>query len=104
VARLLAAAEAQEAVEQVRAAVTAELSALTVESLPYDAEPDDRYVADLVASLELFAVERRVRELSSRVQRLNPVEHPDAYNRAVGELFALEGTRRRLRERGMEGL
>jgi DNA primase len=39
--------------------------------------------------------------LKSKLGRLNPVEHQDAYNRLFGDLVALEQQRRVLRERAI---
>jgi DNA primase len=45
-----------------------------------------------------------ITELKGRLQRLNPVEEVEHYNRMFGELVALEQHRRGLRELGLEGL
>ncbi|RJK97019.1 DNA primase [Vallicoccus soli] len=73
---------------------------LAVEA-PRDRAWSARYAAELVARLEEMAATRRLVEVKARLQRVNPVEEPEAYNRLAGELFALEGHRRRLRERGI---
>ena len=41
---------------------------------------------------------RRIAEVKSRLQRTNPVDHPDSYNKMFGELAALEQHRRTLRD------
>ena len=42
--------------------------------------------------------------LKGRLQRMNPVEEPDAYTKAFGQLVALEQEARSLRERAVGGL
>ena len=71
---------------------------LAVEPLRLAGEPDPRYVGIQLAKLQLPTVDRTVRELKSRLQRLNPVEHADAYMRMFGELVSLEQHARALRD------
>jgi DNA primase len=77
------------------------VNALAVESMLVDHEVDDRYVNDQFARIRELAVTRRITELKSRVQRLNPVTDPESFNRDYGELIALEQHKRELRERGL---
>ena len=51
--------------------------------------------------LEELAATRRIAEVKSRLQRINPVEQVAEYNRLFGELVALEAHRRSLRERAI---
>jgi DNA primase len=51
-----------------------------------------------------MATVRQVAALKGRLQRMNPVEEPEAYNKAFGQLLALEQQARSLRERAMGGL
>ena len=44
---------------------------------------------------------RRISDLKRKLQRTNPVEQAADYNRMFGELVALEGHRRALRERAI---
>jgi len=83
------------------AGVAAAISALAVEALPTQKEPDEGYVAAHVFRLQELTVLRRIADLKSRLQRTNPVEHPTDYNRMFGELVALEQYRRTLRERAV---
>jgi DNA primase len=78
---------------------------LAVEEVHWPAgrKPDD-YAAMQVFRLEELAVTRQTAAVKSRLQRLNPVEEPEVYNRVFGELVALEARRRELRERGIGGL
>jgi DNA primase len=96
-------------VEKVREACTdlsaaALVSELAVEPLRLDGEPDPRYVAVTLARLQLASVGRRLQEVKSRVQRLNPVTHKDEYLALAGELFSLEQHARALREQAVGGL
>jgi DNA primase len=72
-----------------------------VEPASRHVEVDDRYVNDQFCAVQEPHVTRRIAEIKSRVQRLNPVSDPDAFNRAYGELIALEQHKRQLRERGV---
>jgi DNA primase len=75
------------------------VSALTVEPLPSGKAPDASYVAQhVVRLLELTAL-RRIAAVKSKLQRTNPVDEPETYNRMFGELAALEAHRRALRDR-----
>jgi DNA primase len=81
------------------AALVSAVSALAVESLLTDKEPDSTYVAQhVVRLLELTAL-RRIAAVKSKLQRTNPVEEAETYNRMFGELAALEAHRRALRDR-----
>jgi DNA primase len=77
---------------------------LAVEPLYLSGEPDPRYVAIQLARLQWPAVDRRVRELKSRLQRLNPVENWDEYLQLAGELVSLEQHARALKEQAVGGL
>ena len=46
----------------------------------------------------------RIRELKSKLQRINPVAHKDEYLALAGELFSLEQHARALREQAAGGL
>jgi DNA primase len=76
---------------------------LAVEPLRIDAQPDPRYVQFVLARLQGAAVQRRVAELKSRLQRLNPQTNADEYMRLFGELVALEQHARALREQTVGG-
>jgi DNA primase len=78
-------------------AVSSAISALGVE--PLLKEPDAAYVAQHMLRLQELTAARRIADIKSKLQRTNPVEHPDAFNRMFGELAALEAHRRALRDR-----
>ena len=80
------------------------LSALAVEPLLTDGPPTLRYASARIARVEEVATTRRVMQLKSRLQRLNPVDEPETYNRLFGQLVALEGERIALRERAIGNL
>jgi DNA primase len=56
------------------------------------------YAHAILARLRELAATRRVTALKSTLQRMNPIEQPAEYNRAFGELIALEQHKRELRE------
>jgi DNA primase len=76
---------------------------LAVEGMHNDVT-DARYARSILARVQEVAVTRRVTELKGRLQRLNPVDQVEAYNRMFGELVALERDRLALRERAIGAL
>jgi DNA primase len=58
----------------------------------------------MLARLQLPEVDRRIREIKSKVQRMNPVERKDEYLALFGELASLEQHARGLREQAVGGL
>jgi DNA primase len=76
---------------------------LAVEPLHVDGEADPRYVQVTLARLQVGAVTTRIRDLKSKVQRVNPVVHKDEYLALAGELFSLEQHARALREQAAGG-
>ncbi|MET7420517.1 DNA primase [Dactylosporangium sp. NPDC005555] len=92
-------------IERVREACTdpaaaALVSELAVEPLRLDGEPDPRYVEATVVRLQLPALNRRIADLKSKQQRINPVTNADEYLRLFSELVSLEQHARALRDRG----
>ena len=77
---------------------------LAVEPLRLDGEPDPRYVGVTLARLQWGSVTARIRDLKSKVQRVNPVTNKDEYLALAGELFSLEQHARALREQAVGGL
>jgi DNA primase len=73
------------------------ITELAVEPLQSTDDGDPRYAEALLIRLEEMALTRRIQELKSKVQRLNPVEHQEEYNRLFGELIALETHKKGLR-------
>jgi DNA primase len=92
-------AKLSDAAAKVDPALVPVISALSVEPVLNEKEPDAAYVLQhVVRLLELTAL-RRIAAVKSKLQRTNPVEEADAYNRMFGELAALEAHRRALRDR-----
>jgi DNA primase len=46
---------------------------------------------------------RRIQDLKSKLQRTNPIDRADDYNRMFGELIALEAYRADLRKKAISG-
>jgi DNA primase len=95
--------------EKVRDACTdiagkALVTELSVEPLRIDHEPDPRYVDQTLTRLQIPPVNRRLREIKSKLQRLNPVSAREEYLSLAGELFSLEQHARALRERAAGGV
>lgn len=95
-------------IESVRDACTdlaakALVGELAVEPLRVDGSPDPHYVNVQMSRLQLFAINRRIADVKSRLQRVNPVESPDEYHRLFGELLSLEQHARALREQTSGG-
>jgi DNA primase len=96
-------------IEAVRDACTdlaakAAVGELAVEPLHVDGEPDPYYVSMQLSRLQLFAVSRRVAEVKSRLQRVNPVTSQDEHFQLFGELVTLEQHARALREQTSGGI
>ncbi len=77
---------------------------LAVEPLRAAGEPDKRYAAEQLIAIQVAAVSRKIDALKGKLQRMNPVEETEAYNRQFGEVIALEQYRHGLRERVIDGL
>jgi DNA primase len=96
----LAGVDANAADDSVRALVRE----LAVEPVAADDDALTRFATEVLARLEELAATRRIADLKSRLQRLNPVDEVARYNRLFGELVALEAHRRGLRERAIGAL
>ena len=83
--------------DEVRSLVTR----LAVEAPLSDLEPDDRYAGAVLARVQELAATRAVAELKAQLQRVNPVEEGERYNRLFAELVSLESTVRALRNRAI---
>ncbi|GIH28250.1 DNA primase [Acrocarpospora phusangensis] len=93
----------REWVERLLGGATDELRPLVtrfaVEPVRADVNAEERYGAGVLTKLQEITVGRALDRLKSRMQRLNPVEEQQEYNRMFAELVALEQQRRVLRER-----
>jgi DNA primase len=95
-----------ESAEQLLASLTdhdvqSTVSALSVEPLHLATQPDANVVSAYVVRLRELTSMRRIAELKSKLQRMNPVTQATEYNRLFGELVALESHRRGLREQAI---
>ena len=75
-----------------------------VETPRADGEADVRYAEEVLARVAELAVSRQISTLKSRLQRLNPTDSQSDYNRAFGDLVALEQRRKALLERASGAL
>ncbi|GAA0401492.1 DNA primase [Acrocarpospora corrugata] len=75
------------------------LTRFAVEPVRAEVSAEERYGAGVLTKLQEITVGRALDRLKSRMQRLNPVEEQQEYNRMFAELVALEQQRRVLRER-----
>jgi DNA primase len=83
--------------ERVRSLVVA----LSVEPLPLQGAPDERFVVAHTAGLQLLTVMRSIATLKSRLQRTNPVQAQQKYNAMFSELVVLESRRKALQTRSI---
>jgi len=74
------------------------VAALSVEPLHVTGAPDGRVAQAYVVRLRELTALRRISQVKSKLQRMNPVTQTTEYNRLFGELVALESHRRSLRE------
>jgi DNA primase len=75
------------------------VTALAVEPLKIDGEPDARYADVVLARVGELAVSREIASVKARLQRMNPVEEQAGYNRMFGDLVGLEKRRKALLDR-----
>ncbi len=99
---------AREWAAQLRAAAPNEraqafVTALAVEPLKIDGEPDVKYADVLLAKVGELAVSREIASVKARLQRMNPVEEQAGYNRMFGDLVGLEKRRKALLDRAAGG-
>ncbi len=72
-----------------------------VEPVRAELASEERYGQAVLARLAEIAVTRALVQVKAKMERLNPVEQLQEYNRLFGELVALEQQRRVLRERAV---
>ncbi|MGY4770381.1 DNA primase (plasmid) [Kribbella sp. CWNU-51] len=82
---------------------SAVVSALAVDPLRLGREPDEQYAQALLARLQELTCARRIQDLKSKLQRTNPIDRADDYNKMFGELIALEAYRADLRKKAISG-
>ncbi|MDX3003222.1 DNA primase [Kribbella solani] len=79
------------------------VGALAVDPLRLGREPDEQYAHALMARVQELTCARRIQDLKSKLQRTNPIDRADEYNRMFGELIALEAYKAELRNRAISG-
>jgi DNA primase len=79
------------------------VGALAVDPLRLGREPDEQYAQALLARLQELTCARRIQDLKSKLQRTNPIDRADDYNKMFGELIALEAYRADLRKKAISG-
>ncbi|WP_405065505.1 DNA primase [Kribbella sp. NBC_01510] len=79
------------------------VSALAVDPLRLGREPDEQYAQALLARLQELTCARRIQDLKSKLQRTNPIDRADDYNKMFGQLIALEAYRADLRKKAISG-
>ena len=77
------------------------LAVAAVEPLATSEAATGAVVASTIVALQLLTLERAITDLKSKLQRTNPVEEAEVYNRMFGELIALEQQKRQMRERSL---
>jgi DNA primase len=77
---------------------------LAVDPIAADEDSLPRYVVSSLARLHGIWISRRLVSVKAKLQRTDPEADAAAYNALFGELMALEGMRRDLRERAISGL
>ena len=75
------------------------LSVAAVQPLQAGEESTERVVAVTILQLQARTLARHIADLKSKLQRTDPVEHAEAYNRMFDELITLEQQHRSLRDR-----
>ncbi|AWB91845.1 DNA primase [Aeromicrobium chenweiae] len=60
-------------------------------------------VSSILMRLQLLTLSRRIAEIKSKLQRTNPIDEAETYNRMFGDLIALEQQFRTLRDRSLSG-
>jgi DNA primase len=80
--------------EEIRSLITE----LLVEPIRTDREVSERYIGSIFARLREVALSRSIAEVKSTLQRLNPVENEELYQKTFTELVAMEAARRTQKE------
>lgn len=70
------------------------IAELSVEPIRTDGEISQRYVESIVARLRELGMSRKIVEVKSTLQRLNPLTHETQYTELFTELVGLEAARR----------
>jgi DNA primase len=77
------------------------LSVAAVQPLQAGEQSTSAFVSATIVQLQARTISRHIADVKSKLQRTNPVEQPEIYNRMFGELIALEEQHRALRDRAI---
>ena len=77
------------------------LSVAAVQQLQAGEQSITAVVSTTIVQLQARTLARHITDVKSKLQRTNPVEQPEIYNRMFGELIALEEQHRALRDRAI---
>ncbi|MGI5118405.1 DNA primase [Marinactinospora thermotolerans] len=72
---------------------------LAVEPIEVYGEVDERYANEILGTIKIHSINRRVTNLKSRLGRLDPITEAEDYQRVFSELMAVEQQKRQMRER-----
>ncbi|KIH96417.1 DNA primase [Streptomonospora alba] len=72
---------------------------LAVEPMEVYGELDEHYAQEILGTIKIHSINRRVANLKSRLGRLDPSAQPDEYQRIFAELMSVEQQKRMMRER-----
>ncbi|MDT0302070.1 DNA primase [Streptomonospora wellingtoniae] len=72
---------------------------LAVEPMEVYGELDEHYAQEILGTIKIHSINRRVANLKSRLGRLDPSAQAEEYQRVFTELMAVEQERRLMRER-----
>ncbi|MUL40243.1 DNA primase [Streptomonospora sp. PA3] len=75
------------------------LTRLAVEPIEVYGELDEHYAQEILGTIKIHSINRRVANLKSRLGRLDPVGQAAEYQQVFAELMAVEQQRRLMRER-----
>lgn len=78
------------------------LSVAAVQPLQAVEQSTGAVVSAAIVQLQARTLARHIADVKSKLQRTNPVEQPEIYNRMFGELIALEEQHRSLRDRAID--
>ncbi len=83
------------------AALRQVLEIAAVEPMRAGGRNAEAVVSSVLARLQVLTLTRRVGEVKSKLQRTNPIDQVEIYNRMFGELIALEQQLRQTRDRSL---
>lgn len=66
-------------------------------------DPDERFAAAIFAGLRAGVLSRDIELKKARLQKMNPLDEPEAYDAAFAELIRIEGVKRTLEEEMTDG-